>query len=300
MAQAVRALSRPFLTTTTIQLGILDNSTVGGGSSNTAVGLAATVPGGFNNTANAAYTFAAGQRAKANHAGAFVWADSTSADFSSTGNDQFLIRAAGGVGIGTAPTSKLHLKVDASANPISAMSIDVQSFNTIPNAVNSHFLRVRDIGGGTTHFYIRGDGSVGIGTDSPDRTLSVNGTASKVGGGSWDTFSDERLKIIKGRFTPGLKAVMQLQPVRYAYKGDNALGIKAEGEHIGFGAQAVQQIIPEAVSRNDKGYLLVNNDPIMWTMLNAIKEQQQEIEQLKAELRQLKVNSRKHRRKGRS
>ena len=76
---------------------------------------------------------------------------------------------------------------------------------------------------------------------------------------SWATFSDERLKNIKGRFTPGLKAVMQLQPVRYEYKPDNALGLQSSGQHIGFGAQAVQKIIPEAVSKNDKGCLLVNN-----------------------------------------
>jgi hypothetical protein len=44
---------------------------------------------------------AAGRRAKANHDGAFVWADNTDADFASTAANQFLIRAAGGVGIGT-------------------------------------------------------------------------------------------------------------------------------------------------------------------------------------------------------
>jgi hypothetical protein len=39
-----------------------------------------------------------------------VWADSTNADFTSTGPDQFLIRAAGGVGIGTnAPAHPLHM-----------------------------------------------------------------------------------------------------------------------------------------------------------------------------------------------
>src|SRR5207253_10851676 len=73
---------------------------------------------------------------------------------------------------------------------------------------------------------------------------------------------------------------------------DNALNLKSEGEHIGFSAQAVQRIIPEAVTQNDKGYLLVNNDPIMWTMLNAIKEQQTEIEgqqeQLKRQQEQIK------------
>ena len=121
-------------------------------------------------------------------------------------------------------------------------------------------------------------GLVGIGTSAPDNKLTVNGAADKPGGGSWGTFSDERLKNIKGRFTPGLKAVMQLRPLRYEYKPDNALGLKLEGEQVGFSAQAVQRVIPEAVTKNDKGYLLVNNDPIMWTMLNAIKEQQAQIE----------------------
>jgi len=52
------------------------------------------------------YTLAAGRRAKANHDGAFVWADSTNAEFASTANDQFLVRANGGVGINTnAPTA---------------------------------------------------------------------------------------------------------------------------------------------------------------------------------------------------
>jgi hypothetical protein len=131
-------------------------------------------------------------------------------------------------------------------------------------------------------------GRVGIGTNAPDQLLSVNGEASKAGGGSWLMFSDERLKNIKGQFNSGLKAVMQLQPLRFQYKPNNALGINSKGEHVGFGAQALQQIIPEAVTRNANGYLQVNNDPILWTMLNAIKEQQKQIEELKKEVRQLR------------
>src|SRR5262249_50963201 len=114
----------------------------------------------------------------------------------------------------------------------------------------------------------------------------VNGNASKVGGGSWAVFSDERLKNIKGKFRPGLKAVMQLQPVLYQYKQDNPLSLKSTDEYVGFSAQAVQRIIPEAVMKNDKGYLLVNNDPIIWAMLNAIKEQQLQIETQQEQLKQ--------------
>ena len=40
------------------------------------------------------------------------------------------------------------------------------------------------------------------------------------------------------------------------------------------------------MSRNSQGYLLVNNDPILWTMLNAIKQQQAEIETLRHSLQQ--------------
>ncbi len=71
-------------------------ATVGGGYLNTARGWASTVAGGNYNTASH-FSFAAGTRAKANHQGSFVWADSTAADFASTANNQFSVRASGGV-----------------------------------------------------------------------------------------------------------------------------------------------------------------------------------------------------------
>lgn len=148
---------------------------------------------------------------------------------------------------------------------------------------------------GTERMRITSNGRVGIGTNAPDQLLSVNGDASKVGGGSWQTFSDERLKKINGSFDSGLKAVMRLQPLRYEYKPDNALGLQPVGERIGVGAQAVQQVIPEAVTPNANGYLMVNNDPIIWTMVNAIKEQQKEIAELKRQIRQLRATTRRRR-----
>jgi hypothetical protein len=65
----------------------------------------ATIPGGRDNfvAGGTAYAFAAGRRAHANHTGTFVWADSTAADFASTGPNQFLIRASGGVFINSLP-----------------------------------------------------------------------------------------------------------------------------------------------------------------------------------------------------
>lgn len=136
---------------------------------------------------------------------------------------------------------------------------------------------------------------VGIGTTAPDQRLSVNGDASKTGGNTWLAFSDERLKNVRGPFNTGLRAVMQLQPLRYEYRSNNAVGITPNGEHIGFAAQAVQKVIPEAVTANADGYLMVNGDPIIWTMLNAIKEQQQQILELKNEVRRLRAATRRRR-----
>jgi hypothetical protein len=42
---------------------------------------------------------------------------------------------------------------------------------------------------------------------------------------------------------------------------------------------------------------MVNNDPIIWSMLNAIKEQQTQIEELKREVRRLRGNNTRRRRR---
>jgi hypothetical protein len=164
---------------------------IGGGEWNTTAGYAATVPGGQLNVAGGDYSFAAGRQAKANHQGSFVWADSTAADFASTINDQFLIRATGGVGIGTtSPQQQLSVQ--------SGMNIDQGDSN---NGSVTHGLRFgsgsgeviaskRTVGGNRwgLDFYtdfknrmtILNTGNIGIGTTNPVRRVQV-GDASVFG-----------------------------------------------------------------------------------------------------------------------
>jgi hypothetical protein len=73
-------------------------SFIGGGWHNTVSGAHGVVPGGQFNIAGR-FGFAAGQRAQAIHDGTFVWADATDNTFTSTAQNQFLVRAAGNVGI---------------------------------------------------------------------------------------------------------------------------------------------------------------------------------------------------------
>ncbi len=94
-------------------------ATVGGGTYNDASGDYATVSGGNNNTASGNYSFAAGRQAKANHDGAFVWADSTFADFTSDRNNQFKVRASGGAWFEVSGSSGLNpaaLRVESTSS----------------------------------------------------------------------------------------------------------------------------------------------------------------------------------------
>lgn len=89
-------------------------STVGGGGNaevgNFATGKYATVPGGYGNQAGGDYSFAAGRQAFVRNAqqsgdadgdaGSIVFADSQAQSLVSTGDDQFLVRANGGVWFG--------------------------------------------------------------------------------------------------------------------------------------------------------------------------------------------------------
>jgi len=93
------------------------------------------VPGGADNIASGTYSFAAGQQAQALHQGAFVWADSQNAAFSSTANDQFLVRAAGGVGINNNNPNGTSLRV--AGNRTGGWGSPVVQFENTSGAVGS-------------------------------------------------------------------------------------------------------------------------------------------------------------------
>ena len=144
-----------------------DGATIGGGRSNTASGADSTVPGGTSNTATGAGSFAAGSNAAADHDGTFVWADSDAAPFQSTSPNQFLIRASGGVGIGTdAPGATLHI---GGTPGVDGLMFPDGSLQTTAAT-----------GGGGGHWSANGDhiynsnaGNVGIGITSPVHPLHV-------------------------------------------------------------------------------------------------------------------------------
>jgi hypothetical protein len=205
---------------------------------------------------------------------------------SSTNRDPIILPGTGRFGIDTtSPNAQLESVVASDGTLALRLDSGPNSFLDITPVTNSGRAQTQlSTANNRDLILLPGTGNVGIGTASPDSLLSVNGSADKPGGGAWATFSDGRLKTLNEGFNSGLSQVLTLHPIRYRYEPDNAMGIRDTYEHIGVVAQEVQRVIPEAVTENSKGFLLVNNDPIIWSMLNAIKEQQGEFRQEHAEL----------------
>ena len=149
-------------------------------------------------------------------------------------------------------------------------------------------LQIYNTAAQTAIFCKQSNSYVGIGTTAPTQALHVVGNAYKTSGGtSWATSSDIRLKNLLGNYTKGLNEILALQPVRYIYKKDNPKQLNSDIEQVGFVAQEVQKIFPEAVSVGEDGFLDFNIHPINIAFVNAIKELKTENEQLKSKLNNL-------------
>jgi hypothetical protein len=134
--------------------------------------------------------------------------------------------------------------------------------------------------------------AVTIGTTAvPGYSLVVSGTAAKTDGGSWSNLSDIRLKNLTGNYEKGLKEIVALQPVKFFYKKGNPRELASDKEQIGFVAQDVQKIFPEAVTEAEDGYLDFNIHSVNVAVVNAIKELKAENDQLKIESSKLKNES---------
>ena len=119
-----------------------EHSAISGGTLNDAAGQASMVPGGTANSARGNFAYAGGTLARANHVGSFVWSDHSS-DFladtlATTGPNQFLIRATGGVGMGTTDPGhhQLHIFSDSPASGDSSAALGVRSDYLTRSAVH--------------------------------------------------------------------------------------------------------------------------------------------------------------------
>ncbi|MBK8504993.1 MAG: tail fiber domain-containing protein [Saprospiraceae bacterium] len=142
-----------------------------------------------------------------------------------------------------------------------------------------------DPGNNNKNLLIDTDGKVGIGTDAPAFKLHVNGDAGKTGGGSWSVASDRRLKTGISDFSEGLSIVGAIRPVSFRYNG--LLELPTNETYVGVIAQELEAIAPNMVKAftgsDGNSYLNVDPSAFDFILINAVKEQQKMIEQLRAE-----------------
>jgi len=125
---------------------------------------------------------------------------------------------------------------------------------------------------------IASNGYVGIGTSSPDNKFVVNNgsTIGRYTTSGWTHTSDIRLKSDITSFSGILQEVLKLKGVRFRFTKD----VNGDSQ-IGFIAQDVEKIFPEFVVTDRDGYKSVAYGQISAVIVEAIKEQQEEIDELK-------------------
>ncbi len=232
--------------------------------------------------------------------------------FNTNNTERFRINASGNVGIGTnAPSSTLtvgnttgsvsgeltlnpaftaneggQINIKKSVNGSTADWIIDQYGTTASDARFRIFNSIGESNGIT----ILENGNVGMGVLTPSVRLQVGGDiiANSIAGSS-----DARFKTNIEPIKNPLQKVLQLRGVHFDWNTKAFPDRKfSDQKAIGFIAQEVEKVLPEVVQteHSNEGYKAVQYDKVVALLVEAIKEQQKQIDRLKEELKKKKRN----------
>ncbi len=123
-------------------------------------------------------------------------------------------------------------------------------------------------------------GKVGIGTTGAGYELEV---AGDIGADAFYYRSDESVKENIQPISHALEKIIALRGVKFNFKFD-----KTKTETIGLIAQEVEKVLPEIVSESEEsGLKFVDYAKVGPVLIEAVKEQQKQIEILKTQLAEL-------------
>jgi hypothetical protein len=160
-----------------------------------------------------------------------------------------------------------------------------------------------DGGWGSERFRINTDGTVNVFVDmrapifyDSNNTgyyadFNSTGDSIRCAGNITAYYSDERLKTHLGKIENAIDKVKALEGFYYeANSVAQSLGYKVKRE-VGVGAQAVQKVLPEIVSEAPASakYLTIDYSKLTPLLIEAVKEQQQQIENQQKQIEELKA-----------
>lgn len=128
-----------------------------------------------------------------------------------------------------------------------------------------------------------GEGSSATGTvevfsaRESDATVRIDGASGQVRARDFETVSDARLKTGIRPIANATERVLGLNGVEFSWDGE------ADGSRqYGVVAQDFQQVAPQAVAADDTGHLTVSLPGVIGMLVEAIKDQQRQIDELRA------------------
>lgn len=214
------------------------------------------------------------------------------------GQGRVFVEPDGDVGLGdpTPNTGKVNvasrvLQIDApfvaANNSGAALTLTDGSFGSAWDIVATSATGGLAIYGNSTQvMFMEPNGEVGIGTATPSVELHVVGDVCYTG--SIGACSDERYKTEVQTLSNSLEKVTRLRGVTYRWKQGAFPDQKFDNKaHLGFIAQEVESLYPEMVLTDDNGYKSVDYGRLTPVLVEAIKEQQAQIDDLKALVQQL-------------
>lgn len=203
--------------------------------------------------------------------------------------ERMRITSGGNVGIGTtAPATLLDLNSSTTNDRLTFSHSGSPKY--VFGVDNSGGFFLYHHTSATFPIFISAAGNVGIGATSPVYKLQLSvDSAAKPTSALWTIASDLRIKENITPYAKGLKELMLINPINYDYNGLG--GFKKGKGGVGIIAQEILSILPDSVSsvkgklnegdKEETDILNFNGHELTYVLINAIKEQQAQIEELK-------------------
>ena len=136
-------------------------------------------------------------------------------------------------------------------------------------------LRIDGSTGGDTYIWQSADNTIAVVAGGAITTFTTAGVSSV----DFIASSDIRLKNVTGSITNALATVNKLNAIRYTWKDK-----EDDKEHIGFSAQEVLELVPEAVYGSEETEYGISYGKLVPVLVEAIKELTAEVEALKKKI----------------